>query len=77
MGRIYLELAIVRCHIFMERDPFPGVFKRLSLMCRGVADPLAASYLRTYLARRYVNVAAQGYICFSFSVAVGYAYSHA
>ncbi|CAM6113201.1 unnamed protein product [Calypogeia fissa] len=52
LPRIYLELAILRCVYFLEKDPPVATFQRLTMMIRGVTDPLASAYIRLYLARR-------------------------
>lgn len=52
LPRIYLEIAILRCTHFLERDPPKSEFERLTMMIRGLADPLAAAYARLYLARK-------------------------
>eukprot|EP00250_Pteridium_aquilinum_P035393 c9320_g1_i1 orf=620-3430(-) len=50
--RIYLEIAILRCMHFLQKDPPISAFQRLNMMIRGLADPLAAAYARLYLARK-------------------------
>lgn len=52
LPRIYLEIAILHCMHFLERDPPKSAFQRLTMMIRGLADPLAAAYVRLYLARK-------------------------
>ncbi|KAL2620467.1 hypothetical protein R1flu_000672 [Riccia fluitans] len=56
LPRIYLELAIVRCMLYLERDPPTSTFQRLTQMMRGVADPLASAYAHLYLACRSMAV---------------------
>lgn len=48
----YLEIAILRCIYFLEKDPPVASIRRLNLMLRGIADPLASAYAHLYLARR-------------------------
>lgn len=52
LPRIYLEIAILRCIYFLEKDPPVASIRRLNLMLRGIADPLASAYAHLYLARR-------------------------
>lgn len=50
LPRIYLELAIFRSRHFLDENPL-NVCQRLSLMIRGLADPLASAFAHLYLAR--------------------------
>lgn len=52
LPRIYLEIAILHCMHFLQKDPPIVVFQRLNIMIRGLADPLTAAYARLYLARK-------------------------
>ncbi|KAL3681400.1 hypothetical protein R1sor_024356 [Riccia sorocarpa] len=56
LPRIYLELAIVRCMLYLERDPPISTFQRLTQMMRGLGDPLTSAYAHLYLARRSLAV---------------------
>ncbi len=47
----YLEIAILRCMHFLEKDPPLASFQRLTMMMRGLSDPLASAYAHLYLAR--------------------------
>ncbi|XP_058095163.1 uncharacterized protein LOC131240743 isoform X2 [Magnolia sinica] len=49
LPRIYLELAILRCYRFLY-DGYTDTLQRLTMMIRGVADPIASAYCRLYLA---------------------------
>jgi len=51
LPRIYLELALVQCHKFMQRRVQQSDLLRLSKMVRGIAEPLCAMYTAAYLAR--------------------------
>lgn len=51
LPRIYLELALVSCHKFMQRRVQQSDLLRLSKMVRGIAEPLCATYTAAYLAR--------------------------
>jgi hypothetical protein len=44
--RLYMELAILRCYHFLQKGPPVKQLRRLVGMCRGIGDPLVASYLR-------------------------------
>ncbi|XP_042519563.1 VPS35 endosomal protein-sorting factor-like isoform X2 [Macadamia integrifolia] len=50
LPRIYLELAILCCWRFLRDRPWENL-KRLVMMMRGLADPLASAYCHLYLAR--------------------------
>ncbi|XXG90561.1 hypothetical protein AAC387_Pa12g2296 [Persea americana] len=50
LPRIYLELAILRCWRFMQDNSF-AVIHRLTMMMRGLADPLASAYCHLYMAQ--------------------------
>ncbi|XP_062077629.1 uncharacterized protein LOC133782367 isoform X3 [Humulus lupulus] len=49
LPRIYLELAILPCRRFLH-DRHENCLHRLVMMTRGLADPLASSYCRLYMA---------------------------
>ncbi|KAH9322311.1 hypothetical protein KI387_016950, partial [Taxus chinensis] len=49
LPRIYLEMAILRCWHFIEENPV-HVCQRLTMMIRGIADPLSSAFARLYLA---------------------------
>ncbi|PON91931.1 Suppressor of white apricot protein [Trema orientale] len=49
LPRIYLELAILPCRRFQHDRP-EDFLQRLVMMTRGLADPLASSYCRLYMA---------------------------
>ncbi|XP_059664782.1 uncharacterized protein LOC132311079 isoform X2 [Cornus florida] len=51
LPRIYLELAILPCWRFLLDRPVDNL-QRLVKMMRGIADPLASSYCRLYMAYR-------------------------
>ncbi|KAI5060297.1 hypothetical protein GOP47_0024717 [Adiantum capillus-veneris] len=52
LPRIYLEITILRCLHFLQKDPPIQEFQRLNMMIRGLGDPLASAYARLYLARK-------------------------
>ena len=51
LPRIYLELALVTCHRFVQRRVQQSDLLRLARMIRGIAEPLCAAYTCAYLAR--------------------------
>ena len=51
LPRIYLELALVSCHRFIQKRVQKNDLLRLSKMIRGIAEPLCAAYTCSYLAR--------------------------
>ena len=51
LPRIYLELALVSCHRFIQKRVQQSDLLRLSKMIRGIAEPLCAAYTCAYLAR--------------------------
>lgn len=51
LPRIYLELALVSCHRFVQRRVQQSDLLRLARMIRGIAEPLCAAYTCAYLAR--------------------------
>jgi hypothetical protein len=52
LPRCYMEMALLKCYHFLQRDPPRRQVARLAAMLRGLGDPLAAAYARCYLARR-------------------------
>lgn len=51
LPRIYLELALVSSHKYMNMKVAQSDMVRLAKMIRGIAEPLCAMYTCTYLAR--------------------------
>ena len=48
--RFYMETALLKCHKFScEPEGFSSLVERLSLMVRGIANPIVAAYARMYL----------------------------
>lgn len=52
LPRLYVEIAIIGNYKFLSADIYKQVIYRQNLMLRGVGDPLIATYLRAYLARK-------------------------
>ena len=56
--RFYVELAIIRCYrMLMPASELPTVLRRMVQMVRGFGDPLAATYARSYLVHKAMQVA--------------------
>ena len=56
--RFYVELAIIRCYrMLMPASELPTVLRRMVRMVRGFGDPLAATYARSYLVHKAMQVA--------------------
>ena len=48
--RFYMETAMLKCYKFScEPEVFSALVDRLSLMARGIANPIVAAYARMYL----------------------------
>ncbi|XP_013146011.1 PREDICTED: UPF0505 protein C16orf62 homolog [Papilio polytes] len=55
LPRLYMEMSLLKCYVFINKNDIKLVIKRLTTMIRGIANPLVAVYLRVYLC----NVAAK------------------
>uniref|UniRef100_A0A336MF00 CSON000709 protein n=1 Tax=Culicoides sonorensis TaxID=179676 RepID=A0A336MF00_CULSO len=51
LPRFYLEAAIIKSYKFMGNADMEGVLNRLTLIARGIGDPLVCAYARCYLCR--------------------------
>ncbi|KAH9630692.1 hypothetical protein HF086_003983 [Spodoptera exigua] len=49
LPRLYMEMALLKCYVFISRDEIKPAIKRLTTMIRGIGNPLVAIYLRVYL----------------------------
>ena len=49
--RMYMELALFKCYRFLQDEPPTAQLERLMKMTRGIADPMAAAYMRMYVAK--------------------------
>ncbi|OUS46204.1 hypothetical protein BE221DRAFT_192190 [Ostreococcus tauri] len=49
--RMYMELALFKCYRFLQDEPPVMQARRLLQQARGIADPLAAAYIRMYIAK--------------------------
>ncbi|KAK3713118.1 hypothetical protein RRG08_036730 [Elysia crispata] len=55
--RLYVEAALIKCYKFLTTGEYTEALERLTMMTRGVGDPLVAVYLRCYLCRIGILVA--------------------
>ncbi|XP_013182402.1 PREDICTED: UPF0505 protein C16orf62 homolog isoform X1 [Papilio xuthus] len=55
LPRLYMEMSLLKCYVFINKNEIKPIIKRLTIMIRGIANPLVAVYLRVYLC----NVAAK------------------
>lgn len=56
LPRIYVEIALIRSYEFLSKGFLEDALQRLTLMIRGIADPLVATYLRAYLVRVAITI---------------------
>ncbi len=55
--RFYVELSILRCYrLLIDASELPGIVQRLARMIRGFGDPLAATYARSYLVHKAIDL---------------------
>ena len=55
--RFYVEIAILKCYkLIMPQDELPKIVERLSRALRGFGDPLAATYARSYLVHKAIDL---------------------
>uniref|UniRef100_A0A1B6GS92 VPS35 endosomal protein-sorting factor-like n=1 Tax=Cuerna arida TaxID=1464854 RepID=A0A1B6GS92_9HEMI len=54
--RLYVEAAILNCYSFLNKGELTQALKRLTLMVRGIGNPLVAVYARCYLCRVAMSV---------------------
>ncbi|KAJ2952745.1 hypothetical protein O0L34_g7101 [Tuta absoluta] len=51
LPRLYMEMALLQCYVFISKDEIKPAIARLTKMIRGVGNPIVAAYLRVYLCR--------------------------
>lgn len=56
LPRLYIEISLMRSYEFLSRSFLEDALQRVTLMIRGIADPLVAIYLRSYLVRVGITV---------------------
>lgn len=49
LPRLYMEMSLLKCYVFINKDEIISAIKRLTTMIRGIGNPLVAIYLRVYL----------------------------
>ncbi|CAH2073937.1 unnamed protein product, partial [Iphiclides podalirius] len=49
LPRLYMEMSLLKCYVFINKDEITSAIKRLTTMIRGIGNPLVAIYLRVYL----------------------------
>ena len=55
--RFYVELSILRCYrLLIPSSELPAIVQRLARMIRGFGDPLAATYARSYLVHKAIDL---------------------
>lgn len=57
VARVYMETALLDCHLVVEAgaagvEARQRALRRLARSCRGIADPVAASYARLFVVRQ-------------------------
>ncbi|XP_050345675.1 VPS35 endosomal protein-sorting factor-like isoform X1 [Nymphalis io] len=51
LPRLYMEMALLKCYIFISKDEIKPAIARLITMIRGIGNPLVAIYVRVYLCK--------------------------
>ncbi|XP_053626026.1 VPS35 endosomal protein-sorting factor-like isoform X2 [Plodia interpunctella] len=51
LPRLYMEMSLLKCYLFLSKDEIKPAVARLTAMIRGIGNPLVATYLRLYLCR--------------------------
>ena len=55
--RFYVEIAILKCYrLLLPASELPSIVERLSKAIRGFGDPLAATYARSYLVHKAIDL---------------------
>ena len=55
--RFYVEIAILKCYrLLMPSEELPKIVERLARAIRGFGDPLAATYARSYLVHKAIEL---------------------
>ncbi|XP_045491545.1 VPS35 endosomal protein-sorting factor-like isoform X1 [Colias croceus] len=49
LPRLYMEMALLQCYVFISKDEIKATIIRLTKMIRGMGNPLVAIYIRVYL----------------------------
>ncbi|XP_041977669.1 VPS35 endosomal protein-sorting factor-like isoform X2 [Aricia agestis] len=49
LPRLYMEMSLLKCYVFTSRGEIKPAIDRITIMIRGIGNPLVAVYLRVYL----------------------------
>ncbi|CAG9783747.1 unnamed protein product [Diatraea saccharalis] len=49
LPRLYMEMSLLKCYVFLSKNEIKPTIARLTIMIRGIGNPLVAVYLRNYL----------------------------
>ncbi|CAH2086468.1 unnamed protein product [Euphydryas editha] len=51
LPRLYMEMALLKCYVFISKQEIKPAIVRLIKMIRGIGNPLVAIYVRVYLCK--------------------------
>ncbi|CAH0720836.1 unnamed protein product, partial [Brenthis ino] len=51
LPRLYMEIALLKCYVFISKEEIKPSIARLITMIRGIGNPLVAAYIRVYLCK--------------------------
>ncbi|XP_026745643.1 UPF0505 protein C16orf62 isoform X2 [Trichoplusia ni] len=60
LPRLYMEMALLKCYVFISKDEIKPAIARLTTMIRGIGNPLVAAYLRVYLCHNASKLLSKG-----------------
>ncbi|XP_073943987.1 VPS35 endosomal protein-sorting factor-like isoform X2 [Choristoneura fumiferana] len=56
LPRLYMEMSLLKCYTFISKENIKPAIARITLMIRGIGNPLVATYLRLYLCKVAANL---------------------
>lgn len=56
LPRLYMEMSLLKCYTFISKEDIKPAIARITLMIRGIGNPLVATYLRLYLCKVAANL---------------------